>query len=56
MARSWYSNRGLVSLSAKIDRKGYTPGSRRDGLDGDGPVSGLQAGKLRPCGPTLQAR
>lgn len=26
IARSWYSNRGLVSLSAKIDRKGYTPG------------------------------
>ncbi|ELW67162.1 Arrestin domain-containing protein 2 [Tupaia chinensis] len=26
MARSWYCNRGLVSLSAKIDRKGYTPG------------------------------
>uniref|UniRef100_A0A2K5NPI5 Arrestin domain containing 2 n=1 Tax=Cercocebus atys TaxID=9531 RepID=A0A2K5NPI5_CERAT len=26
VARSWYCNRGLVSLSAKIDRKGYTPG------------------------------
>ncbi|XP_040846783.1 arrestin domain-containing protein 2 isoform X2 [Ochotona curzoniae] len=26
LARSWYCNRGLVSLSAKIDRKGYTPG------------------------------
>ncbi|XP_032123703.1 arrestin domain-containing protein 2 isoform X2 [Sapajus apella] len=26
VARSWYRNRGLVSLSAKIDRKGYTPG------------------------------
>lgn len=26
VARSWYSNRGLVSLSAKIERKGYTPG------------------------------
>ncbi|EPQ12464.1 Arrestin domain-containing protein 2 [Myotis brandtii] len=26
VARSWYSNRGLVSLSAKINRKGYTPG------------------------------
>ncbi|KAK2117124.1 Arrestin domain-containing protein 2 [Saguinus oedipus] len=26
VARSWYHNRGLVSLSAKIDRKGYTPG------------------------------
>ncbi|XP_045409546.1 arrestin domain-containing protein 2 isoform X2 [Lemur catta] len=26
VARSWYYNRGLVSLSAKIDRKGYTPG------------------------------
>ncbi|XP_075405036.1 arrestin domain-containing protein 2 isoform X1 [Tenrec ecaudatus] len=25
-ARTWYCNRGLVSLSAKIDRKGYTPG------------------------------
>ncbi|XP_008574935.1 PREDICTED: arrestin domain-containing protein 2 [Galeopterus variegatus] len=26
VARSWYCNRGLVALSAKIDRKGYTPG------------------------------
>ncbi|KAK2087711.1 Arrestin domain-containing protein 2 [Saguinus oedipus] len=26
VARSWYRNRGLISLSAKIDRKGYTPG------------------------------
>ncbi|KAM6218438.1 arrestin domain-containing protein 2 [Rhynchocyon petersi] len=26
VARAWYCNRGLVSLSAKIDRKGYTPG------------------------------
>lgn len=26
VARSWYCNRGLVSVSAKIDRKGYTPG------------------------------
>ncbi|XP_023594518.1 arrestin domain-containing protein 2 [Trichechus manatus latirostris] len=26
VARTWYCNRGLVSLSAKIDRKGYTPG------------------------------
>ncbi|KAM7140444.1 arrestin domain-containing protein 2 isoform 1-T1 [Molossus nigricans] len=26
VARSWYSYHGLVSLSAKIDRKGYTPG------------------------------
>ncbi|XP_058513929.1 arrestin domain-containing protein 2 isoform X1 [Ochotona princeps] len=26
LARSWYCNRGLVSLTAKIDRKGYTPG------------------------------
>ncbi|XP_076409241.1 arrestin domain-containing protein 2 [Peromyscus maniculatus bairdii] len=26
VARSWYCTRGLVSLSAKIDRKGYTPG------------------------------
>ncbi|XP_013002959.1 arrestin domain-containing protein 2 isoform X3 [Cavia porcellus] len=26
LARSWYCNRGLVSLSAKINRKGYTPG------------------------------
>ncbi|XP_075857647.1 arrestin domain-containing protein 2 isoform X2 [Microcebus murinus] len=25
-ARSWYYNQGLVSLSAKIERKGYTPG------------------------------
>ncbi|XP_064424531.1 arrestin domain-containing protein 2 isoform X2 [Latimeria chalumnae] len=26
MARLWYCNLGQVSLSAKIDRKGYTPG------------------------------
>lgn len=26
LARSWYRNRGLVCLSAKIERKGYTPG------------------------------
>ncbi|XP_012980724.2 arrestin domain-containing protein 2 [Mesocricetus auratus] len=26
VARSWYCTHGLVSLSAKIDRKGYTPG------------------------------
>lgn len=26
MARSWYCTHGLVTLSAKIDRKGYTPG------------------------------
>ncbi|KAH0508403.1 Arrestin domain-containing protein 2 [Microtus ochrogaster] len=26
VARSWYCNHGLVTLSAKIDRKGYTPG------------------------------
>ncbi|XP_029415199.1 arrestin domain-containing protein 2 isoform X1 [Nannospalax galili] len=26
VARSWYCTGGLVSLSAKIDRKGYTPG------------------------------
>lgn len=26
MARIWYCNLGQVSLSAKIDRKGYTPG------------------------------
>lgn len=26
VARTWYCNRGLVSLSAKINRKGYTPG------------------------------
>ncbi|XP_013362724.1 PREDICTED: arrestin domain-containing protein 2 [Chinchilla lanigera] len=26
VARSWYCSRGLVSLSTKIDRKGYTPG------------------------------
>ncbi|XP_054837940.1 arrestin domain-containing protein 2 [Eublepharis macularius] len=25
-ARAWYRNRGQVSVSAKIDRKGYTPG------------------------------
>ncbi|XP_037741664.1 arrestin domain-containing protein 2 isoform X2 [Chelonia mydas] len=26
LARAWYCNRGQVSVSAKIDRKGYTPG------------------------------
>lgn len=26
VARSWYCNHGLVTLSAKINRKGYTPG------------------------------
>ncbi|KAL8177947.1 UNVERIFIED_CONTAM: Arrestin domain-containing protein 2 [Gekko kuhli] len=26
LARTWYRNRGQVSVSAKIDRKGYTPG------------------------------
>ncbi|XP_053153808.1 arrestin domain-containing protein 2 isoform X1 [Hemicordylus capensis] len=26
LARAWYCNRGQVSISAKIDRKGYTPG------------------------------
>uniref|UniRef100_G3TVB6 Arrestin domain containing 2 n=1 Tax=Loxodonta africana TaxID=9785 RepID=G3TVB6_LOXAF len=26
VARAWYCNQGLVSLSVKIDRKGYTPG------------------------------
>ncbi|XP_037674463.1 arrestin domain-containing protein 2 isoform X1 [Choloepus didactylus] len=26
LARAWYCDRGLISLSAKIDRKGYTPG------------------------------
>ncbi|XP_072457780.1 arrestin domain-containing protein 2 isoform X2 [Notamacropus eugenii] len=26
MARAWYCNRGPVSITAKIDRKGYTPG------------------------------
>ncbi|KAM5239230.1 arrestin domain-containing protein 2 [Ctenodactylus gundi] len=26
VARSWYYNRGLVSLSAKLERGGYTPG------------------------------
>ncbi|XP_060640836.2 arrestin domain-containing protein 2 [Anolis sagrei] len=26
LARTWYCNRGQVSVSAKIDRKGYTPG------------------------------
>ncbi|NWI21906.1 ARRD2 protein, partial [Crypturellus soui] len=25
-ARAWYCNRGQVSVTAKIDRKGYTPG------------------------------
>lgn len=35
VARSWYSNRGLVSLSAKINRKGYTPGSRQEQPDGE---------------------
>jgi hypothetical protein len=31
VARPWYCARGLVSLSAKIDRKGFTPGSERPG-------------------------
>nr|XP_030112534.3 arrestin domain-containing protein 2 isoform X2 [Taeniopygia guttata] len=26
LARAWYCNRGQVSVTAKIDRKGYTPG------------------------------
>lgn len=26
MARMWYHNFGQVSVTAKIDRKGYTPG------------------------------
>uniref|UniRef100_A0A6I8NG54 Arrestin domain containing 2 n=1 Tax=Ornithorhynchus anatinus TaxID=9258 RepID=A0A6I8NG54_ORNAN len=26
IARAWYCNRGQVSVTAKIDRKGYTPG------------------------------
>ncbi|XP_076978268.1 arrestin domain-containing protein 2 [Tamandua tetradactyla] len=26
VARAWYCDRGLISLSARIDRKGYTPG------------------------------
>uniref|UniRef100_A0A8C7EES9 Arrestin domain containing 2 n=1 Tax=Nothoprocta perdicaria TaxID=30464 RepID=A0A8C7EES9_NOTPE len=26
VARAWYCNRGQVSVTAKIDRKGYTPG------------------------------
>ncbi|XP_056678092.1 arrestin domain-containing protein 2 isoform X2 [Monodelphis domestica] len=26
MARAWYCNRGPVSITAKIERKGYTPG------------------------------
>ena len=26
MARVWYRNCGQVSVTAKIDRKGYTPG------------------------------
>lgn len=28
MARAWYRNFGQVSVTAKIDRKGYTPGER----------------------------
>lgn len=28
MARMWYRNLGQVSLTAKIDRKGYTPGTQ----------------------------
>lgn len=30
MARIWYRNRGQVSITAKIDRKGYTPGEDRN--------------------------
>lgn len=29
MARAWYRNFGQVSVTAKIDRKGYTPGESR---------------------------
>jgi len=29
MARTWYRNFGQVSVTAKIDRKGYTPGEER---------------------------
>lgn len=32
VARSWYCNHGLVTLSAKIDRKGYTPGNKWEGM------------------------
>lgn len=29
MARVWYHNFGQVSITAKIDRKGYTPGKNQ---------------------------
>lgn len=29
MARAWYRNFGQVSVTAKIDRKGYTPGENQ---------------------------
>lgn len=40
LARAWYCNRGQVSVSAKIDRKGYTPGD----LLGNCLGGGLQCG------------
>lgn len=54
VARSWYSNRGLVSLSAKINRKGrYQVGGAGRGKE---PVSGLQVETLRPHCCPLQVR
>lgn len=32
MARVWYRNFGQVSITAKIDRKGYTPGKNQSYL------------------------
>lgn len=43
MARAWYRNFGQVSVTAKIDRKGYTPG------ECSAPV---RAPKHGPCRPT----
>lgn len=33
MARAWYRNFGQVSVTAKIDRKGYTPGKSLTALN-----------------------
>ena len=43
MARVWYRNCGQVSVTAKIDRKGYTPGEGSEpGLHGYQSSEGLR--------------
>lgn len=46
MARAWYRNFGQVSVTAKIDRKGYTPG------ESSGPVRTPEENSL--CRPSVQ--